>query len=201
MIKGNVAVIAVDLQCGVLDENSRFYDPGYVQMVERSRELLDLCRELEVPIVYLQEIHRSNNLDFGRELDGDEGRHCLEDSPYTAVAEKQLGRIPEKEPLVQKRRYSGFLYTELEVVLSGLGIHPNDTLILFGGFTDVCVHYTFVDAHQRDYRLRVVKDLCQPSSPTAHVSALEAMRYLQHEAPCTRDEVMAELREHALTHN
>ncbi len=33
------------------------------------------------------------------------------------------------------------------------------TLILIGGLTDVCVHYTFADAHQRDFYVRVVDRL------------------------------------------
>lgn len=199
-IIGNACVIAIDVQSGCLDQNSKFYDPEYGEVVKRDRIVLDKCREIGIPIIYLQEVHRDNGFDFGRELEGDESKHCLEGNPYTAVAEKELGRIPDKEPLVQKRRYSGFLYTELEVCLSALGIHPGDTLILIGGFTDVCVHYTFVDAHQRDYRLRVVKDCLQASTPPAGEAALEAMRYLQHAAPVTMDEIMEQLDEYAKSH-
>lgn len=199
-IIGNACVIAIDVQSGCLDQNSKFYDPEYVEVVKRDRIVLDKCREIGIPIIYLQEVHRDNGFDFGRELEGDESKHCLEGNPYTAVAEKELGRIPDKEPLVQKRRYSGFLYTELEVCLSALGIHPGDTLILIGGFTDVCVHYTFVDAHQRDYRLRVVKDCLQASTPPAGEAALEAMPYLQHAAPVTMDEIMEQLDEYAKSH-
>ena len=196
-IKGNACVICVDVQGGIQDPNSQFFNPDYSNMVDRIRILLDKCREIGVPIIYLQEVHRDNGFDIGRELDGDENMHCREGSPYTAVCEDQLGRIPDKEPLVKKRRYSGFLYTELEVCRSGFNIHPGDTLILVGGFTDVCVHYTFVDAHQRDYRLRVVTNCLEASSQARNDAALEAMRYLQHEAPVTLDEILAELDEYA----
>ena len=196
-IKGKACVICVDVQGGVQDPASQFYNPDYSNMVDRIRVLLDKCREIDVPIIYLQEVHRENKFDIGRELDGDENMHCVETSPFTAVCEEQLGRIPDKEPLVQKRRYSGFLYTELEVCLSGFDIHPGDTLILVGGFTDVCVHYTFVDAHQRDYRLRVLTDCVEASSQERGDAAIEAMRYLQHEAPTTLDAMVEELEEYA----
>ena len=49
---------------------------------------------------------------------------------------------------VRKRRYSAFFGTDLETLLKGLGV---DTLVLIGGLTDVCVHYTFVDGHRHDY--------------------------------------------------
>ena len=197
MIKGNVGVIVIDVQKDLLDTTVQWYKKEDEEVVYKTREFLDVCRESDMPIIYLQEIHRDSMIDFGRELDGDEAVHCLESSPRTPICAEALGRIPEKEPLVPKRRYSGFLYTDLEVVLSGMGLHPGDTLILTGGFTDVCVHYTFADAHQRDYRLRVVKDLCVSSTLQAHENAIEAMRYLQHEAPCTQEEVTAELREWA----
>lgn len=200
MIKGNACVIAVDCQGGIIDESSQFYNPGYNQMLANIRVMLDKCREVGVPIVFLQEVHRESCVDYGRELEGDENVHCMETNPFTAVAEDILGRIPSKEPLVKKRRYSGFLYTDLEVVLSGLNIHPGDTLILCGGFTDVCVHYTFADAHQRDYRLRVVDDLCEASSPERHKNAMEAMRYLQHEAPTNLEKILDELDEYGKTH-
>ena len=78
--------------------------------------------------------------------------------------------------LIQKRRYSAFYGTDLEILLRGLKV---DTLILTGGLTDVCVHYTFVDAHQGDYFCRVIEDCVAGSSIEAHDAALRAMEYLQ----------------------
>ncbi len=66
-----------------------------------------------------------------------------------------------------------------------------DTLILIGGHTDVCVHYTFVDAHQHDYFCRVVDDCVAGSSLGAHEAALRAMEYLQAGARRNSDEVIA----------
>ena len=54
-----------------------------------------------------------------------------------------------------------------------------ETLILVGGLTDVCVHYTFVDGHQSDYFCRVAKDCLGGSSQAAHDASLNAMEYLQ----------------------
>jgi nicotinamidase-related amidase len=45
--------------------------------------------------------------------------------------------------------------------------------------TDVCVHYTFVDAHQHDYHVRVAEDVVGGSGQAAHDAALAAMEYLQ----------------------
>ena len=88
---------------------------------------------------------------------------------------------------IRKRRYSCFFGTELEILLKGLSA---DTLILIGGHTDVCVHYTFVDAHQHDYFCRVVKDCVAGSSQQAHDASLNAMEYLQSDALCTTEKII-----------
>jgi len=87
-----------------------------------------------------------------------------------------------------KRRYSGFIGTEFDIVLRGL---KADTLILVGGLTDVCVHYTFADAHQRDFHVRVVEDCVGGSTVPAHEASLDAMEYLQAGARRTTDEIVA----------
>ena len=90
--------------------------------------------------------------------------------------------------MIRKRRYSCFFGTELEILLKGLDA---DTLILIGGHTDVCVHYTFVDAHQHDYFCCVVEDCVAGSSAEAHDASLRAMEYLQTGARRTTEEVVA----------
>lgn len=92
-------------------------------------------------------------VDFGRELDGSEGVHCIESSPNTDYA--WLTYPTPGEYLISKRRYSAFYATDLEILLKGLHV---DALYMIGGLTDVCIHYTAVDAHQNDYHIRVVTD-------------------------------------------
>lgn len=59
------------------------------------------------------------------------------------------------------------------------------------GLTDVCVHYTFVDAHQGDYFCRVIDECVAGSSIEAHNAALRAMEYLQTGAIRQMDEVLS----------
>ena len=66
-----------------------------------------------------------------------------------------------------------------------------DTLVLVGGLTDVCIHYTAVDAHQWDYHIRVVTDAVAGSSPEAHAASLRAVHYLQRDALVTAADVEA----------
>jgi nicotinamidase-related amidase len=163
---------------------------GAEARVERAERLVAAARAACVPIVFFQEVHRPSGVDFGRELDGAEDRHCIDGAPGTDLwptLQPDLA-ADDREFHIVKRRYSGFIGTEFEIVLRGLGVQ---TLILIGGLTDVCVHYTFADAHQRDFYVRVVDDCVGGSSVARHEASLDAMEYLQAGARRTTDEVIA----------
>ncbi|NKF23584.1 cysteine hydrolase family protein [Solimonas marina] len=181
LIVGKPVLIVVDAQQGGYDppktEGRDWRMPGFVEYFANIPKLVESAREAGVPIIFFQEEHRRNMVDFGRELDGDEHVHCLEGDPGTPVA-REVG-MRDDDYFIRKRRYSCFFGTELEILLRGL---KAETLILCGGFTDVCVHYTFVDAHQYDYHVRVVEDAVAGSSVPAHDASLRAMEYLQHGA-------------------
>ena len=134
-------------------------------------------------------------MDFGRELDGVETIHCLDGDRATELDDALLPR-PGEDHIV-KRRYSCFFGTELEILLKGYGVR---TLVLIGGLTDVCVHYTFVDGHQRDYYMRVVEDCVLGSSQPAHDASLNAMEYLQAGARRTTAEIIDGFRAYAGSH-
>ena len=191
VIEGRPALIVVDIQALTFDETIRHRAipnmPGYKDRMLKARRLIDKAREQDIPVVFIQEVHRPDLVDFGRELDGDEDVHCLEDDPNTAIAVEQTG-FRSDDYLIKKRRYSAFFGTDLEILLRGLKV---DTLLLCGGLTDVCVHYTFVDAHQSDYFCRVIEDCVGGSSEEAHEAALRAMEYLQTGARRSLDEVLA----------
>ena len=191
---GDPVLVVVDIQSGA----GQGYDvvgidlmDGNAGRIANAERLVAAARENDVPIVFFQEVHRPSGVDFGRELDGAESRHCVEGEPAT---ELWPTLVPEgdNEFHIRKRRYSCFIGTELEILLRGL---KAETLVLIGGLTDVCVHYTFADAHQRDYYVRVVTDCVGGSSQYRHDAALDAMEYLQTGALRTSDEILAAFRE------
>ncbi len=184
MIEGRAVLICVDIQGG---------GPGIPRMdgskerVRRARLVLDAARAAGIPAIFFQEVHRRAMVDYGRELDGVEDVHCREDWPETEL-HPDLRPQGDNEFHIVKRRYSCFFGTELEILLKGL---KANTLILMGGLTDVCVHYSFVDAHQNDYYTRVIEDCCIGSSGYRHDAALDAMEYLQTGARRQSDEIIA----------
>lgn len=193
LIEGRPALVVIDIQKSTFIDASevRTIDnmPGYKDRMIAARDLVDAAHENDVPVIFIQEVHRPDLIDFGRELDGDEDVHCLEGDPRTEVAKEEMG-FRKGDYVIPKRRYSAFFGTDFEILLRGLKV---DTLILCGGLTDVCVHYTFVDGHQSDYFCRVVEDCVGGSSVEAHEAALKAMEYLQTGAVRDRETVIRTL--------
>ena len=185
LIEGQAVLIVIDIQASTFinDSAERAIPnmPGYRDRMLQARVAIDAARAADIPVIFIQEAHHPSGVDFGRELDGDEEIHCLESNPGTALAVAEMGIRPD-DIKIRKRRYSAFFGTDLEIYLRGL---KAQTLILVGGLTDVCVHYTFVDAHQSDYFTRVIEDCVAGSSLPAHDASLAAMEYLQTGAVCT----------------
>lgn len=188
-IEERSALLVIDIQqedCMEMREDN-MEEPRW-NCIRNARRVLDVFRAKKLPVIQIKEVHRPDMVDFGRELDGSEGIHCIESSPYTDYA--KLTYPIEGEYRISKRRYSAFFGTDLEILLKGLHV---DTLYLIGGLTDVCVHYTAVDAHQHDYHIRVVTDAVAGSSPEAHQYALKAIQYLQRDALITVSDVESAL--------
>jgi biuret amidohydrolase len=185
---GDPALIVVDIQRGSAARGAESgipHMPGALGRIARAERLVAAAREARVPVIFFQEVHRRSGVDFGRELDGSEDVHCLEGDPLTEL-------WPTLRPLgtehhIVKRRYSGFIGTEFELLLRGLSV---STLVLIGGLTDVCVHYTFADAHQRDFYVRVAEDCVGGSTEARHLASLDAMEYLQAGARRSAQEII-----------
>jgi nicotinamidase-related amidase len=185
---GRTALVLIDVQKGEVlpGEHGISVMAGGDQRHMRTRAILTAARASGITPIFIQEVHKRSMVDFGRELDGAETVHCLEGDIATELA---VGIEPSAEEyLIRKRRYSAFFATELELVLKS---HDIQTVVLLGALTDVCVHYTFADAHQHDYRCHVVTDCVGGSSRAAHDAALAAMAYLQRDCLVSSDQVLA----------
>ena len=184
-IEEKSALLVIDIQQDDFREmnEDNFNNPEW-ECIRNAKRVLDVFRAKKLPVIQIKEVHRPDMVDFGRELDGSESVHCIETSPYTDYAE--LTYPLSGEYLISKRRYSAFFGTDLEILLRGLRVN---TLYFIGGLTDVCIHYTAVDAHQWDYHIRVVTDAVAGSSEEAHNYALKAIQYLQKDALITVDDI------------
>ena len=159
--------------------------PAATERHERAAAILAAARAAGIPPIFIQEVHKRTLVDFGRELDGVEAVHCLEGDLATELAagiEPAARRVPDPQASL------------LSVLCHRAGSRAaaptaSRRWCSLGALTDVCVHYTFADAHQHDYRCHVVTDCVGGVSLEAHEAALAAMRYLQRDCLVTSDEV------------
>ncbi len=90
LIVGRPALIMVDFQRGGAyvpgQENGISYMDGTEGRQARARTLVAAARARGIPVIFIQEVHRPNMVDFGRELDGAEDVHCVEGLTSTEIA-------------------------------------------------------------------------------------------------------------------
>ena len=177
------ALLVIDLQDD--DKNDGIPVMKGSATYQNAPKIIRYFREKKLPVIQVREVHRADHCDYGRELDGTEGVHCLEGT--LAAEYNPLTKPEENDYLITKRRYSAFIGTDLDLLLQCLHV---DTVFLIGGLTDVCVHFTAVDAHQSNYHFYVVTDCVTGSTWKAHEYALKNMKYLQRESNITTEDVL-----------
>jgi nicotinamidase-related amidase len=128
----NTALLVVDVQRGVV-EGAHQRDA----VVANVGRLVDKARRERVPVVWVQ--HSDEELARG----SDDWRIVPELTPGDA------------EPLVEKHYGDSFEDTDLETVLSGLGV---GRLVVVGAQTDECVRSTLHGAFVRGYDATLVSD-------------------------------------------
>jgi nicotinamidase-related amidase len=179
-------LLVIDVQHDFIDADGAVPCPAtstasVSEMVLNVRKLVDAAQAAKIPTIFTKEIHRVDMRDMGRELDGDEPQHCLEGTKGPIILDEVLPgeKLGQHQYLVPKRRYSAFVNTDIMTLLNGF---KADTLILTGAATNVCVHYTGADAHQYDFKIRVVEEATAGTNAELHESALKSLNYLQHGA-------------------
>ena len=128
----NTALLVVDVQNGVVAGA-----PGRDTVVANINTLVDKARDEHVPVIWVQ--HNSDEFVSGSEA-------------WQIVPELGPG---DGEPLIQKRYGDSFEDTELEDVLSGLGV---GRLVVAGAQSDACIRSTLHGAFARGYDATLVGD-------------------------------------------
>jgi nicotinamidase-related amidase len=128
----NTALLVVDVQNGVV-EGAHERDA----VVANVGSLVEKARREEVPVVWVQ--HSDEQLERGSDA-------------WRIVPELTPG---DAEPLVEKSYGDSFEDTDLETVLSGLGV---GRLVVVGAQTDACIRSTLHGAFVRGYDATLVSD-------------------------------------------
>jgi ureidoacrylate peracid hydrolase len=131
---------------------------------------IDQWRQSNLPVIFIRTLH-SNWTDSEPWLErlGGAAREMLICRPNTWGAEFYKVEPQLSDFIVTKHRFSGFVGTDLDLVLRSKGI---ETLLMTGVVTNVCVETTARDGFDLDYRIILVEDCCGAFSPEEHVSTV-----------------------------
>jgi len=160
----HTALLVIDVQNGVV---AQAHERDAV--IANIASLVDRARVEEVPVVWVQ--HSADDLTPGSE----EWAYVRELVPS------------DGEPVVHKRYGDSFEDTDLETVLSGLGV---GRLVVTGAQSDACIRSTLHGAITRGYDATLVgdahttEDLSSYGAPTPDLVIAHTNLYWQfHEAP------------------
>ena len=137
----NTALLVIDVQTDVVRQAHQRN-----AVIAKVATLVDRARQQQVPIVWVQHSDDDNLI---------RGSDNWQIVPELHPA--------EREPLVEKRFGDAFEDTELETVLSGLGV---GRVLIAGAATDECVRCTLHGALVRGYDTILVKDAHTTSDMT-----------------------------------
>ncbi|MEM1601034.1 MAG: isochorismatase family cysteine hydrolase [Sulfolobales archaeon] len=135
-------------------------------IVQNVKEVVENARSLGIPVIYVNDTHlRAVDHEFKLW-----GEHAVKGSEGASVIDEL--KPTEKDFIIEKRRYSGFFETGLDLLLRELRV---DTLVLTGIHTHVCVLHTAADAFFRGYDIVVIKDAVQAFTEEDHNWGLKYM--------------------------
>ncbi len=149
---------------------------GMVQSaIDYLTELLEAARQAKILVIYTQATNRSDGLfksapDLARKIE-----HLNQDTPLICVDGGWGHQILDKlkplpnEIVIQKRRHSSFMGTELDTLLRSNGIK---TIIITGFTTERCVLATVTGAIAHDYYVVLPKDCVASQNLEMHNAAL-----------------------------
>jgi ureidoacrylate peracid hydrolase len=182
----NPALLVIDVQNGFVSKGGSYDLLGmetlhYREIIPKIRDLIDLCRNVGIPIFYTQAVRESSGIDLltrshkilpkSREERIKKKPICVRETWDAEIVDEI--KPSEGDHVVIKRRDSAFLNTEIGVWLRSLSI---DTLIFCGIDTSICVETSLRDAFNIGYDVVLISDATASSNKKHYESTLENVK-------------------------
>ena len=151
-------------------------------IVPATARLLDAARAAGVPVIFCNDAH-IKGIDRDLKLWGD---HAIAGTPGAQVIPEL--KVSESDYIVPKRRYSGFFQTDLDILLTELGVK---TVIMTGLHTHMCVRHTSADAYCLGYDVVVAKEATDSFTEEDYLNGLAYLKTCYGADAYTNDELIA----------
>lgn len=140
------AVLVIDILGG--EEGTL---PQLQEMANNAVAIVEAARAKGLPVIFSCDAHIPA-YDCELELWGEHGIAGSEAAKPLAAF-----KVGEGDIVIPKRRYNGFVQTDLDLTLRELGV---DTLVAFGCDTNICVLQTLAGAYYAGYKTIVPAEAC-----------------------------------------
>ncbi len=172
------ALLVIDMQNDFVRPGAPMEVPMARQLLPNMQRLVEVCRRLEVPVLFTQHILYPH----------------LNVSPLEIAIQPQLRKagiragtdgveiVSDLRPLpgeivVPKHRYDAFYNTPLETLLRTVGGPGQvDTVIITGTVTNICCESTARSAYMRDFKVVFVSDANGGFDETSQQATLTTIR-------------------------
>ena len=167
------ALILIDLINEIIDEKGKFAGAGYAEAVKRrgliakANAAIAAARRNGHAVVFVRVGFPADYADCPGQsplFAGAKAYGALQLDSWATEIHAGLDRQPG-DPVIRKPRVSALYGTSLEALLRAQGI---GTVLLGGVATDLTVQTTARDAHDRDYQVVVLEDLCAAGNDQEH---------------------------------
>jgi len=174
---GNIAIVVVDmLKDTVYTENHAGMGNFARALIPNIQQLLAFARTNGMPVIFANDAFLSDDFIF---RESNAKPHAIMGTQGAKVI-NEFG--PEESDIImEKRRFSAFLGTNLDQTLNKMGI---DTIAVAGIGTPVCVLTTVLDAIAYDFKAVLLEDCCASFRPADHEAIIGVYR------KCLRDPIL-----------
>jgi nicotinamidase-related amidase len=181
----NKAVIIIDMLNDFVTGDLRCERAD--RIIPNLKKLIEAARKHKVPVIYSNDAHFPEDAEIVQKW----GKHAIKGTKGAEVI-PQLKPM-EKDYIVEKRTYSGFYETGLDLLLRSLyrgeGVK---TVILAGLHTHMCVRHTAADAFFRGYKIIIAKDGVEAFTQEDHEQGLKYLEYVYNAKLMTVNEIIRE---------
>lgn len=161
-------LLVVDMQGYFLDEESHAFIPSSKTILPNVENLIKVYREAHLPLIYTRHAYLENE-DPGI-MARWWGDIISNEDPQSEIVTEILPL--ENDIVLRKTRYSAFIGTELEDILT---IKMAKSIVICGVMTHLCCETTAREAFMKDFEVYFVMDATATQTEDLHLSSLRTL--------------------------
>jgi ureidoacrylate peracid hydrolase len=181
----NFGLVVVDMQNGFVAKGGSYDELGmntplYREIIPKVKELIDLCKSLDIPVFYTESVREASGIDLLTRIHTllPKSREERLKLPICVRGTWDAQTIDELKPkeddhVIIKRRDSAFQDTELRVWLQSVGIN---VLVFCGVDTSICVETSIRDAFNLGYDIVLISDATASGIKSHYETTLARVR-------------------------